>query len=76
MSHVHSNPMGFSSINNYLVNKHRDKPVQKLGNPSLEGLSLRLNDMTSDSPPPRYFVLLKSAAKDFKTFEFLTDLQF
>ena len=55
MSHVHSNPMGFSSINNYLVNKYRDKPVQKLGNPSLEGLSLRLNDMTSDSPPPRYF---------------------
>ena len=70
MSHVHSNPMGFSSINNYLVNKYRDKPVQKLGNPSLEGLSLRLNDMTSDSPPPRYFVL-KSAAKDYTTFEFL-----
>ena len=64
MSHVHSNPMGFSSINNYLVNKHRDKPVQKLGNPSLEGLSLRLNDMRSDSPSPRYFVL-KSAAKDY-----------
>ena len=69
MSHVHSNPMGFSSINNYLVNKHRDKPVQKLGNPSLEGLSLRLNDMRSDSPSPRYFVL-KSAAKDCTTFEF------
>ena len=75
MSHVHSNPMGFSSINNYLVNKYRDKPVQKLGNPSLEGLSLRLNDMTSDSPPPRYFVL-KSASKDFRTFEYLTNLQF
>ena len=56
--------------------KNRTRPVQKLGNPSLEGLSLRLKDMTSDSPPPRYFVLLKSAAKDYTTFEFLTNLQF
>ena len=56
--------------------KNRTKPVQKLGNPSLEGLSLRLKDMTSDSPPPRYFVLLKSAAKDYTTFGFLTNLQF
>ena len=55
--------------------KNRTRPVQKLGNPNLEGLSLRLNDMRSDSPPPRYFVL-KSAAKDYTTFEFLTNLQF
>ena len=49
--------------------KNRDKPVQKLGSPSLEGLSLRLNDMTSDSPSPRYFVL-KSAAKIYTFFKF------
>ena len=29
--------------------KNRDEPVQKLGCPSLEGLSLRLNDMTSET---------------------------
>ena len=42
--------------------KNRDEPVQTLGCPSLEGLSLRLNDMTSESPSQRYFAL-KSAAK-------------
>ena len=49
--------------------KNRDEPVQKLGNPSLEGLSLRLKDMTSESPSPRYFAL-KSAAKIYIIFEF------
>ena len=52
--------------------KNRDEPVQTkavqtLGSPSLEGLSLRLNDMTSESPSPRYFVL-KSAAKIYTFF--------
>ena len=50
--------------------KNRDEPVQKLGSPSLEGLSLRLKDMTSESPSPRYFVL-KSAAKIGTLFEIL-----
>ena len=49
--------------------KNRDEPVQTLGSPSLEGLSLRLKDMTSESPSPRYFVL-KSAAKIYTIFEF------